>query len=92
MRHVSDKVAEKFKTHFVVSNIFFFENRVVYEMMRKNTAEPNRPQMTIWRMRIACWIPKATETNPEYVILFFQITSIFPCQNHSTTLSHSSLS
>jgi len=24
---------------------------------------------TIWRMRIACWIPKATNTNTEYVIL-----------------------
>ena len=25
--------------------------------------------MTIWRMRIACWIPKATEKLIEYVIL-----------------------
>jgi hypothetical protein len=25
--------------------------------------------MTIWRMRIACWIPKATDTHSEYVIL-----------------------
>jgi len=25
--------------------------------------------MTTWRMRIACWIPKATDTHPEYVIL-----------------------
>jgi len=25
--------------------------------------------MTIWRMRTACWIPKATETHSEYVIL-----------------------
>ena len=25
--------------------------------------------MTIWRMRIACWIPKATNTHPEYVLL-----------------------
>jgi len=24
--------------------------------------EPGRPQMTIWRMRIAYWIPKATKT------------------------------
>jgi hypothetical protein len=24
--------------------------------------------MTIWRMRIACWISKATSTRPEYVI------------------------
>jgi len=26
-------------------------------------------QMTIWRMRIACWIPKATNTSSEYAIL-----------------------
>ena len=25
--------------------------------------------MTIWRMRIACWIPKATNTHSDYVIL-----------------------
>ena len=24
---------------------------------------------TIWRMRVACWIPKATNTHSEYVIL-----------------------
>jgi len=27
------------------------------------------PQLTIWRMRIACWIPKATNTYSEYIIL-----------------------
>jgi hypothetical protein len=31
--------------------------------------EPGRSQMTIWRMRIACWIPKATNTYSEYAIL-----------------------
>jgi hypothetical protein len=30
--------------------------------------ELDKPQMTIWRMRIACWIPKATNTQSEYVI------------------------
>jgi hypothetical protein len=25
--------------------------------------KPDRQQMTIWRMRIACWIPKATNTH-----------------------------
>jgi hypothetical protein len=28
--------------------------------MWKNIVEPDRAQMTVWRMRIACWIPKAT--------------------------------
>ena len=32
------------------------------------TVEPYRPQMTIWRMRIACWITKTTDTHSEYVI------------------------
>ena len=25
--------------------------------------------MTVWRMRVACWIPKATNTYSEYVVL-----------------------
>jgi len=36
--------------------------------MWKNIVERGRPQMT-WRMRIACWVPKARDTNLEYVIL-----------------------
>ena len=35
----------------------------------KDMVEPNRPQMTIWRMRIAYWIPKATNTISEHVNL-----------------------
>ena len=31
--------------------------------------EPGRPQMKIWRMRIARWIPKAAKTYSEYVML-----------------------
>ena len=27
-----------------------------------------RAKMTIWRMRAACWIPKATDTHSQYVI------------------------
>ena len=36
--------------------------------MWKNILEPGRSQMTIRRMRIVCWIPKATNTHSEYVI------------------------
>jgi len=59
---------EELKTHFMFDNFLFFENRGVYEMW-KNTVDPDRPQMTIWRMRIPCWIPRATNTLSEYVIL-----------------------
>ena len=41
-----------------------------YEIMWKSFVQPDRRQMTIWLMHIACWITKATErnTNSEYVI------------------------
>ena len=37
--------------------------------MWKNIAEPDRPQKTIWRMRILCWINKAAIAHSEYVII-----------------------
>jgi len=40
---------------------------VPFMRMYKNTEDPGRPQITIWRMRITCWIPKATDTHSEYV-------------------------
>jgi len=46
----------------------FSENRTVYEIMWKNTVEPDRPQITIWRMRIAYYITKVTGTHSQYVI------------------------
>jgi len=35
--------------------------------MWKNILEPDRLLLTIWRVRVACWIPKATDTHSEYV-------------------------
>jgi len=55
------KFVEKIETHFVFSNVVF-ENRAFYEIIWKDIAEPGRTQITIWRMRIACWIRKATKT------------------------------
>jgi len=62
------EAVEKIKTHFMNNNCF---SKIVpfYEIMWKNTVEPRRPQMTMWRMYIACWIPKATNTHSHYVIL-----------------------
>jgi len=56
------KFVEKIKTHFVSCN-FFFQNRAVYEIMLKNIVERGRLQMAIWCMRIACCLPKATNTH-----------------------------
>ena len=36
--------------------------------MCKNIVEPIRQHMTVWRMRIGYWIPKATNTHSQYVI------------------------
>jgi hypothetical protein len=36
--------------------------------MWKIVLQPDSPQMTIWRMRITCWISETTDTHPEYVI------------------------
>jgi len=52
-----------------VQLLFPPQNRAVYETMLKNTVKPHRPQITIRSMRIAGWIPKATNTHSEYVIL-----------------------
>jgi hypothetical protein len=49
-------------------NNFLPENRAVYEIILKNTIDPGKPQMTMWRMRIAFWIPKSTNTHLECVI------------------------
>ena len=57
------KVVEKIKTH-VLGSVTFFSQK-----MWKNIVERGGPHMTIWRMRIACRIPKATNTHSEYVIL-----------------------
>jgi len=48
---------------------FVFESRAVYKTMWKYVEEPDRPRMTIWRIRIACLIPKTENTHSEYVIL-----------------------
>jgi len=55
-------------------NKSFHKNRAVYEIIWTNILESVRPQMTVWRMRFACWISKVTKRLLEYVILpYFSI-------------------
>jgi len=56
-------------------NKFFFENSDFYEIMGKNILQPDKPQVKLWHMRTACWIPKATNTHTGCVILI-----VFPLQ------------
>jgi hypothetical protein len=68
MKKFQPKVVEKLET-LILYTIVFFEDRDFYETMWKNIVERGRPQMTIWRTRIACWITKATNSHSEYVML-----------------------
>jgi hypothetical protein len=45
--------AEKIKARILCS-ITFFNNLAVYEIMWENIVQPDRLQMRMWRMRIAC--------------------------------------
>jgi len=58
------------------NNFFPTENRAVHEKMWKKTVTSDRPQMIIWRMRIACWIPKSANTHSEYAILCFSTATM----------------
>ena len=62
------KVVENVRPHILGSKTFS-EQHALYQITWKNIVEPYRPQMTMWRMRIACWILKAKNTHSEYIIL-----------------------
>jgi hypothetical protein len=68
-RNVSDKICrENQNTHFVFSEVLMN----VVPFMRcggKNGAGGLATDNIIRRMRIACWITKATDRHSEYVIL-----------------------
>ena len=66
IRSVSDKTVEKIKTH-IFSPVTSPppEKHAVYEIW-KSTVEPDRPEKTIWGMRIVSWIPKAINTHSQY--------------------------
>jgi hypothetical protein len=40
-------------------------------LLNFNIVEPDKSQMAIWRMHIACWIPKSTNTQKVYYLLHF---------------------
>jgi len=51
----------------VLFSVASFKNRAIYDMRRKNIVEPDGPEMTIWRVRFACWVTKATNTYTQVV-------------------------
>jgi hypothetical protein len=65
---VQANVVETSKLTVCIQKIVF-ANGAVCEITWENTVQPGRPQKTIWYMRIAFWIIKATDTHSKYVIL-----------------------
>ena len=63
------KFVEKNKT-YILCSLNFSENRTVYEVNEEIwcTAREATDDNTVWRTRIACWIPKTTDAHSEYVI------------------------
>ena len=59
------KVVEKIKTH-ILSSIAFFRKSF---RLWKNVGKYCRVGQALSSMRIACWIPKATNTHSQYVTL-----------------------
>jgi hypothetical protein len=60
------KVIEKIKIHIFCSVTFFSKVVRLWENVEKYY-RGGKPQMTIWRKCIACWIPKATNTHTQVV-------------------------
>jgi hypothetical protein len=76
------KIEQKKSKHISCSIFLFFsENRAVCEIMwGKNIVQPYRLQMTIWRLRLACCVTKATDYRHILRIgdnfLFFTATTV----------------
>jgi len=76
--HSEKKLYRRSKTHNLCSKTFFFEDRGLYEVTWKNTAQPGRLRMTISHMGVACRITTDTNAHTEYVILIvFQLQQWF---------------
>ena len=76
VRNISDEICSRNQnTHFMFNKVFS-ENLGFVRYCGKNMVEPYRPQMTIWRMCISCWITTATDPHLEYVMsnVFFSIS------------------
>jgi len=65
-------------THFVFGEFIFFSKIGAFMTIRENIVEASSPEMTMWRLRVAHWITKATNTHSQYVML-----TAFPLQQWS---------
>ena len=72
-------VLEKTK-HILCQITFFPYNPAVYEIMweKYRTARQAADDNIVRRTRIACWLPKVTDTHSEYIILEGGLTVHLP--------------
>ena len=66
--NISNKYRTENQTHFMFNNLFFQKYRLWGNVEKYGTAG-HATDIIKWRMRFACWVNKATNTHPEYVIL-----------------------
>jgi hypothetical protein len=68
MRNGPEQICtENQNTHFMFNNFFFQKAFHLLDNVA-NIIERGKPQMTIWRMRVAGWISNDTSTHSEYLI------------------------
>ena len=83
VRHVLDKFVLKIKTHVLCWIIFFRKSRGLRDDVEKcGGARGATDDVTIWRIRVACWVSKATCTHSHRQIV---ILTAFPWHNDSWT-------
>ena len=72
------KIVEKIKIHILCSVTFFLRKpcRLWDNVEKYGTAGQATDYNIVWHMRVACWIPKATNTPSEYVHSMFSTTAV----------------
>jgi hypothetical protein len=69
-RNILDKVAAKIKTHVLYSLTFILKScRLLSRMENYGKARQATYDTIICCTHFACWLPKATNTHTEYVII-----------------------
>jgi hypothetical protein len=70
MIHFSDKICrENQNPHCKLINVFPKLCRLRDNVKKYGSANQATDNNIIWRMHLACWVNKATDTHSEYIIL-----------------------
>ena len=67
---------ENQNAHFMFK-FFFPENLCVCEIVCENIIQPDRPQMTIWRIRFTCCITLQTHTQNMQYLFILQCKNVY---------------